>query len=616
MSEKRPQMPQGKPADPRLRTGPTIASATARLNRQEHNSHATLNSSASMNRSSTGAMQQMRPAPVPTHNTMQRLNAVNIQHRSFAASTPSETVNRIIQPPPHYLAPAPVQPNNFPVIQRPPDGPETASLKQTIKDLEGLLRRERASLAQCQDDLRDERANSKRQETLNKEEIQRLRLRNLELKNQPSIPSRPDQEIESLNAELARAKKDVEFLRREIQQQSYLFDDSEHKREQAGLEFKEEKAKLQEENDSLHAKIVQMKEDLKSQEKKHQVEARRLKEEKSALKKDDVKYDTGEIERHNAEAQKAKDELQRTLNKYKIKIGILDKELKKCEMHQRKFARLTNNLKLEKIEGEKMKEFLENRFQQISESRGDKSASRKVSVHRASSSLSDEERAEFIPQEAYPAATIRTLTHLSKSEIKEMTKSREIWIDDIALFAFISSIAIRSPRRIIVVSPLYTACLLDVPTTRNHEAPALEGAYRNFEEGPYELAIIPVMKSREHWTIAIQEYGEAIQYYDPLPGGSITTKIENRIVQAIEELSCMQAIHVQKVHSSLYNSQTDLVNCGVHCMLIAESYIQNGGKTFLENLHIDSERQRIIRQLTGLLTDDFPPDYEVRHLHG
>lgn len=85
----------------------------------------------------------------------------------------------------------------------------------------------------------------------------------------------------------------------------------------------------------------------------------------------------------NAEAQKAKDELQRTLNKYKIKIGILDKgflhfyyymefyvflflELKKCEMHQRKFARLTNNLKLEKIEGEKMKEFLENRFQQIS----------------------------------------------------------------------------------------------------------------------------------------------------------------------------------------------------------------------------------------------------------
>ncbi|KAI1730917.1 hypothetical protein Ddc_03638 [Ditylenchus destructor] len=747
----RPPMHSGRPSDPRRCADSNSSSAPTGQNRQELNSRAaSFNSSASINSSPSAAMQQIRPAPVPTHHAIPRLNAVNIQlyHRPFAPNTPPETVHRTIQPPPYHRLPAPVQQNNFPVIQSPPnvngisDGAELAKLKQTIKDLEGQRQRQAASLAQCQNELREERANSKRQDASNKQEISRLRLKNLQLKNQTDTSSRSDDEINNLNAELARAKKEIEQLRRENQEQeknqSDLFDDLERKREQAELDFEEEKAILQKENDSLRAKVVQIKEEFKSQERKHHGEARRLKEEKSTLKKEeDVKYDTREIERHNAEAQKAKVELQKTLRKYKDMLAILGKERKKCEMQQKKFARLKNNLKLEKIEGERMKEFLENRFQQISEkprcdrcepvsqtdgrpdrkrcrsrsrsrscepainqepaakrpvvdtckpdadvitldsddddeddnggydiaraiqqsltcskeqaekrnrienqsqptenqksneqnssrnstegnrisreSRVDKSAPRKVSAHRASSSLSDEERAEFIPQEAYPAATIRTLTHLTGTEINEMVKNPEIWIDDIVLFAFISSIAIRSPRRIIVVSPLYTACLFRT-TTRDKDAPALEGAYRNFEEGPYDLAIIPV-QSRAHWTIAIQEYGEAVRYYDPLCGASIRSKIQDRIVQAIEELSGLQPIRIQMVAASQYNNQTDLVSCGVHCMLIAESYIQHA-ETFLEKLDIDIERWRIIRQLRSLLDEDIPADYQERPLNG
>lgn len=136
---------------------------------------------------------------------------------------------------------------------------------------------------------------------------------------------------------------------------------------------------------------------------------------------------------------------------------------------------------------------------------------------RRVSPIPPEQLRDFIPHDEFPNASIRTLTQLDTTCVTQLENDPDLWLDDVALFAFISWIAIRSPKRIVVVPPTFTACLAEV-TVRSKKDPATSGAFRNYEDnGPYDVAIIPV-KLPNHWNVVIQEWDQPALYYEPLIG--------------------------------------------------------------------------------------------------
>lgn len=130
------------------------------------------------------------------------------------------------------------------------------------------------------------------------------------------------------------------------------------------------------------------------------------------------------------------------------------------------------------------------------------------------------------------ASQIVNHTGLARIYVEELMDP-DVWMDTVCLFAYLCDVAVKCRRKVAVVPPEYTSALNQPYLCASEQ---LRHVYTS-TNGLADVYVIPV-HTGAHFSIAIYESNSSvINYYDPLPGRTLSLGMELHIIDAVSRLT-------------------------------------------------------------------------------